>query len=374
MEKVGVTIIGAGVVGLSVASEISNFKNSVYVIERHESFGRETSSRNSEVIHAGIYHPKDSLKTKMCIEGNKLIYETCTKNNIPHKKQGKLIVATDISEIPDLERLFANASANGAEDLELLTKGKIKDLEPNIRAEAAIYSKTTGIVDSHGLMKYYAFKATHNGTVISYHTEVKSLREKKGGYEITVVDSNNEEFSFLTDVLVNSAGLESDKIAQMVGIDVDKEGYRLKYCKGQYFGLPAKKSRLINRLVYPLPMPKSAGLGIHATPNLTGTVRLGPDDEYIERENANYDIDEHAKVKFYDSAAKFLPFLEEGDLSPDTSGIRPKLQGPDEPFRDFVIKEESRLGLPGFINLIGIESPGMTAAPAIARYVVHLLR
>jgi len=374
MEKVEVVIVGAGIVGLSVACEISSLRDSVYLLERHESFGRETSSRNSEVIHAGIYYPKDSLKAKTCIEGNRLIYETCGKNNIPNKKLGKLILAADDSEVPDLEKLFDNAEANGVRELELLPKDKIKVLEPNIKAEAAIHSKTTGIFDSHSLMKYYAFKAAQNGASITYKAEVRGIRKAKNGYEVTVFDASNEEFKFVAEVLINCAGLESDKVAQMAGIDIDEEGYRLKYSKGQYFNLSAKKSKLINRLIYPVPTQGSAGLGIHATPNLTGAVRLGPDDEYIDKENVDYDVDEGARMKFYDSTVKFLPFLDKDDLMPDTSGIRPKLQGPGEAFRDFIIREESGLGLPGFINLIGIESPGLTSAPSIAKLVKDKVR
>lgn len=373
MEKVNITIIGAGIIGLSVAAEVSRSTGHVCVLERNESFGMGISSRNSEVIHAGIYYPKDSLKTKTCIEGNRLIYETCIKNNIAHKKTGKFIVATETSEIPGLEKLFDNAGANGVEKIELLPERKAKQLEPHIRAKTALYSKTTGIVDSHSLMKYYAFKAQQNKASIAYKTEVKNIIKTNGGYEVTVIDSNNEEFSFLTEVLINCAGLDSDTIAEMAGIDIKKQDYRLKYCKGQYFNIAAKKGKLINRLIYPVPTNKEGGLSIHATPNLTGIVRLGPDDEYIDRKNVDYIVDENAKTKFYNSASRFLPFLEVGDLTPDISGIRPKLQGPGEPFRDFLVKDESNLGFPGFINLVGIESPGLTAAPSIAKFVSSLI-
>jgi len=361
-------------VGLSIASEISHFKDSVYVLERHESFGQETSSRNSEVIHAGIYYPKGSLKAKTCVEGKELIYEICARKNIPHKRRGKLIVATKNSEVQDIERLFDNALANGVRDLELLSKNRIRELEPYVKAEAAIYSKTTGIIDSHSLMKYYVFEAKQNGAAITYKAEVTGIKRVNAGYEVTISDANNEEFQFITEVLINCAGLESDRVAEMVGIDIEKQGYLLKYCKGQYFSLPAGKSRFINRLIYPVPHPKSAGLGIHATPNLAGIVRLGPDDKYIKRESIDYDVDEGAKTEFHKSVVGFLSFLKEDDLMPDTAGIRPKLQGPDETFRDFVIKEESDLGLPGFINLIGIESPGLTSSPSIARLVSDKLR
>lgn len=279
------------------------------MLERHESFGQETSSRNSEVIHAGIYYPKDSLKARTCVEGKRLIYDICLKHNIPHGKLGKLIVATNTSETSLLEALFENAKANGAEGLQLLPETKISKLEPNIKAEAAIYSKTTGIVDSHSLMKYYALKAQQNKASIAYKTLVTGIKKTKSGYEVTVTDSSNEKFSFLTEILINCAGLESDTIAAMAGIDIDKQGYRLKYCKGQYFNVSSKKSKFINRLIYPLPKSEATGLGIHATPNLTGTVRLGPDDEYIGRENVDYSVDENAKSKFYDSVIKFLPFF-----------------------------------------------------------------
>jgi L-2-hydroxyglutarate oxidase LhgO len=374
MEKVQIVIIGAGIIGLNVAAEIARLKDSVYLIERHESFGQETSSRNSEVIHAGIYYPKDSLKAKTCLEGKRLIYETCEKNSIPYKKLGKLIVAVDESELNALEALFSNADENGVKDITLLSKTRIGELEPHIKAEAALYSGTTGIVDSHSLMSFYAYQAKQGGAAITYKTEVTKIKRVKDGYKVSVFDADDEEFIFLAEVIINCAGLESDTIAEMAGIDIDKAGYRIKYNKGQYFKWSTRKSKFIKHLVYPVPGPVSASLGIHATPNLTGIVRLGPDDKYIDREDIDYKVDDEAKKRFYDSCVKFLPFLEEDDLSQDTSGIRPKLQGPDESFKDFIINEESDLGLPGFINLIGIESPGLTASPAIAKMVSSIIK
>ncbi|MFC1594214.1 NAD(P)/FAD-dependent oxidoreductase [Candidatus Omnitrophota bacterium] len=374
MEKVDVVIIGAGIVGLSVARAVSRVKDAVYVLERHESFGQETSSRNSEVLHAGIYYPPDSLKTRMCIQGNRLTYELCEKHAIAYKRTGKLIVATDSAEIPDLEKLFANAKANGVQGLELLSKTKAKELELHINAEAAILSLSTGIVDTHKLMEYFEYEAMQNGASITYKTEVQGIKKAADGYEITVIDASNEEFSFVAEAVINCAGLCSDSIAAMVGMDSDALGYRLKYCKGQYFTLSAAKSKRIARLIYPVPVPQSGGLGIHSCPNLAGIVRLGPDAHYIEREMVEYSVDEGAKKDFFESAVKFLPFIEQDDLIPDTAGIRPKLQGPDEAFRDFVIQEETDKGFPGFVNCIGIESPGLTAAPAIAELVTQQLR
>ena len=373
MENVEITIIGAGIIGLSIAAEASKISDSVFVLERNTNFGMETSSRNSEVIHAGIYYPKDSLKAKTCLEGNHLLYEICENNNIPYKKTGKFIVAVCDSEIKDLENLFENAKNNGALDLELIFRDKIREQEPNIEAKAAIFSPSTGIVDSHSLMKYFLFKAKNNGAEIAFKSEVKNIERTPSGYRVTIVDSAGELFSFLTNVVINCAGLESDNVAKSAGIDIKSENYVLKYSKGQYFKVCEKKSNLVQRLIYPVPASNSSGLGIHATPNLGGSLRLGPDDKYIPRDRIDYDVDISDKDKFYQSIVFFLPFLELDDLTPDMSGIRPKLQGENEGFRDFVIKEESDLGLPGFINLIGIESPGLTSAPAIAKYVGNIL-
>lgn len=372
MEKTDITIIGAGVIGLGIAAELSSKNKSIFILEKASSFGTETSSRNSEVIHAGIYYPKDSLKAKTCLEGNRMLYKICEKNNIPHRKIGKLIIARDMSEIEYLEKLFQNAKDNDLRDIDIISEDKIKSLEPNIKAEKAIFSRSTGVIDSHALMKYFIFKAKDKGAQVSFNSEVKDIKKESGGYSITIIDSDNKPFTFLSSIVINCAGLNADIIAKAVGIDIEKEDYVLKYSKGQYFKITGKKSNLVKRLIYPVPTNGSNSLGIHTTPNLAGTVRIGPDDRYISRDEVNYDIDLDDKDKFYESTVSFLPFLDREDLSPDTAGIRPKLQGEREGFRDFVIKEESALGYPGFVNLIGIESPGLTAAPAIAKYVAKI--
>jgi len=375
MEQVDIVVIGAGVIGLSIAAKLSDKKRSVYVIERHHSFGQETSSRNSEVIHAGIYYPKGSLKARTCVEGNKLLYEICSKNNIPHKRTGKLIVAVSDRETEYLNDLFKKGRDNGVEDLEIIENSEIKKLEPNIKAKAALKSPSTGIIDSHSLMEYFIDIMKENSAEVVYNSNVEDIRKTSAGYQVLIKDADTEEFSFNTRILINSAGLESDTIAQKIGIDIKKQAYDLKYCKGQYFRMGnSNKAKLVNRLIYPVPKTKSAGLGVHATVDLAGGLRLGPDDEYIKRNEINYDVDIKDKNSFLNSTKTFLPFLESDDLIPDTAGIRPKLQGEKEDFRDFVIKEESNLGFPGFVNLIGIESPGLTAAPSIAKYVEGLLK
>lgn len=370
MEKIDITIVGAGIIGLSVAAELSKIYRDIFVIERNYSFGQETSSRHSEVIHAGIYYPKDSLKAKTCIEGRRLIYEFCAKNNIGHKKIGKLIVAIDGNETEDLEALFENGLSNGVEDLKLFSKNEIKNFEPNVAAQTAIYSPHTGILDSHSLMDNLVAQFKSRSGQIAYNTELIGVDKAEGGFKVTVKDEREGNFSFLTQVFINCAGLNSDKVAGMIGI-VDSS-YRLKYCKGDYFRAHNNKARFINRLIYPVPKDSRAGLGIHATLDLGGGLRLGPDDEYVDK--IDYNIDESKKIIFYDSVKQFLPFIELKDLTVDTSGIRPKLQGPDEGFRDFIIRDESDRGLPGFINLIGIESPGLTGSFSIAKIVKDMVK
>lgn len=373
MDEVEITIIGAGVIGLSIAAELSRNGSSVLVVEKNASFGLETSSRNSEVIHAGIYYPKNSLKAKLCLEGNVLLYELCTKKNIPHRKIGKLIVAVENKEVDELERLFENAKDNGVREISMLNSQEIKEIEPEVRAVAAIYSRSTGIIDSHRLMEYFLFSSRQAATIFSFNTKVINIKKDNGKYRIKVIDASGLPFSFLTRVVVNCAGLNSDDIAEMAGIDIQKQQYMLKYSKGQYFRVGNNKSRFIKRLAYPVPGLKASGLGIHATLDMSGGLRLGPDDKYILRENADYNINLEDRSNFFRSAERFLPFLDLNDLSPDTCGIRPKLLGENDGFKDFVIKDESGLGLPGFINLIGIESPGLTASVAIAKMVAGFL-
>lgn len=351
--------------GLSIAVELSKEHKDIFIIEKNAAFGQETSSRNSEVIHAGIYYPKDSLKTRTCIEGRELLYEFCSRNNIPHKKIGKLIVAINGDEIKGLGELFKQGLENGVKDLELLSQDEIKKLEPNIKVEAAIYSPSTGILDSHSLMKSLLSQFESYGGQITYKTELTGIDEVKDGFEITVEDKNEGSFKFSTGILINCAGLNSDKVSSMAGLAKDE--YKLKYCKGSYFRVQNNKARFISRLIYPVPKKSGRGLGIHATLDLAGGLRLGPDDEYVEK--IDYAVDGSKQKIFYENARKFLPFFQAEDLSPDMAGVRPKLQGAQDGFRDFIIKDEIDNGLPGFINLIGIESPGLTSALSIAKMV-----
>lgn len=369
MERIEITVIGAGVIGLAVAQELVKLRENSLVIERNFSFGQETSSRNSEVIHAGIYYPRGSLKAITCLEGKRLLYEFCRKHNIAYRQTGKIIVAQTDSEIKELENLYRNAADNKVDDLKFIDKEKLKQMEPHVEAKAALYSPSTGIIDSHGFMKSLSREIQRQNAQIAYNTELIRMEKAKDGYILHVQDEKGERFSFFSRFVVNCAGLSSDKVAAMIGIN--KEEYRLNYCKGDYFRVHNNKGKFISKLVYPVPRPKKVGLGTHATLDLGGGLRLGPDDEYVN--DIRYTIDESKKTAFYQSVKGFLPFIELDDLQPDTSGIRPKLQGPNDDFRDFLIQDETPNGHTGFINLIGIESPGLTAALSIARYVKDMV-
>lgn len=367
-----ITIIGAGVVGLAIAEKLSHEYNDVFLVEKHPVFGQETSSRNSEVIHAGIYYPKGSLKSRLCVEGKRLLYDYCKNFGIGFNNCGKLIVATTPYEVSVIEGIKQTALNNGVNDLTILEKDQITDLEPYIFALKAIFSPSTGIIDTHGLMKRLEINTLNNGSQIAYSSEVSCISRIEKGYQVTVLDQDNKTFDFTTRILINSAGLTSDRVSEMAGVKDEK--LRIRFCKGEYFRLNPPKNRLISRLVYPVPVHNLEGIGIHVTIDMGGGVKLGPDVTYLDSNIYDYKVSASKQEEFFRSAQKFLPFLEFGDLSPDMAGIRPKIQKPGEPVRDFYIEEETKRGLPGLINLIGIESPGLTSSLAIANYVRNLVR
>ena len=367
-----ITIIGAGIVGLAIAEKISEKHENVFLIEKNLSFGQETSSRNSEVIHAGIYYTRDSLKAKLCVEGKWLLYDYCKKYDIPFNNCGKLIVATTQEEIAVIEGIKQTALRNGVDDILVLEKDQIAELEPNIFAMKALFSPSTGIVDSHSLMKQYETNAINNGCQIVYGSEVTGISQIKNGYKVELLDADKNYYSFSTGIVINSAGLTSDKVSELVGISDDS--LKIVFCKGEYFRINPPKNKLISRLIYPVPHPNMEGIGIHVTIDLGGGVKLGPDVKYLESNVYDYKLTSSKQEAFYKSAKKFLPFLEFDDLAPEMAGIRPKIQKPGEQLRDFYIMEESDRGYPGFINLIGMESPGLTSSIAIAKYVNGLIR
>ena len=371
MNRADVTIIGAGVIGLAIAAQIAGKGWEAYVLEKNATFGQETSSRHSGVIHAGIYYPRNSLRARLCVAGNHALYKLCERYGIGYRKTGKLVIATTDEEISELEILLDKGRGNGVEGLRLLSRREMKKLEPNVDGVAALFSPSTGIIDSHALMKYFIAKATEGGVQIAYQTKAVAIEKLADGYKVTVEDSTGG-FSFTTRVLLNCAGLHCERVAELAGIDIAKAGYKLHYCKGEYFSVAGGKGKLVRRLIFPVPLPKVTSVGVHVTFDLEGRMRLGPGIEYVD--SLNYAVNNQHQQLFYDSVRKFLPFIEYDDLEPEMAGIRPKLQGPDEDTRDFVIRDEADKGLPGFINLVGIESPGLTASPAIAEYVLSLIQ
>lgn len=364
-ESVDITIIGAGVVGLAIAEALAAKNRQVVVLEKNDSFGQETSSRNSEVIHAGIYYPKEFMKSRLCLQGNRLLYAWCEKHRVPHRRIGKLIVATNEEECADLERIKITAEDNGVEKLEHIGKAQLKAKEPELKALAALFSPNTGIIDAHRLMQTLLISAEGKDTIITYRSEVTAIHFDGSIWNLEI---NSGEYRISTKNLINSAGLHADRIAALAGIDIDAAGYRLKPCKGNYFtATPAPK---INHLIYPVPVKNNVGLGIHATLDLSNRVRFGPDSRYLlDDQTLDYTVDDALKPAFHKSVYKYLPGISIDALSPDMCGIRPKIQGPGDPVMDFIIREESDRGLPYLINLIGIESPGLTACLAIGEYV-----
>jgi len=373
MDKTDILIIGAGAVGLAIAAELADrFPNrSIVLLERYQKFGQETSSRNSGVIHAGIYYPKGSLKARLCVEGNRLMYDFCSKWEVPCKRTGKLIVANTDEEIATIESLIIHGRENGVDDLQLLDSSEVAQYEPNINASAAIYSPSSGIVDSHQLMSRLEWLAGQKKTIMAYQHEVIRIEPEEKAHTVFYRGPEGQQDSIESTWLINSAGLSSDSIASLMGIDIDKAGYRLFPCKGEYFSIPYSKSKLIFHLIYPPPFKDLRGLGIHVTKFLDGMVKLGPNAFFVDE--PDYTVNPDHATEFYNSVKGYLPFLEAEDLQPDMAGVRPKLQAPGSPLRDFVVCHETGRDLKGVINLIGIESPGFTSCLSLAGMVGDII-
>lgn len=370
-DELDVVVVGAGVIGLAVAAELAEAGRALAVLERQAGPGKETSSRNSEVIHAGLYYPPDSLKAQLCVEGRHLLYSLCAQAGIAHRRIGKLVVACSVAEISALEALHAQAVASGVEGLELLDGAAVKRLEPALRTAAALRSPQTGIIDSHGLIKTLEARAHAAGAHTLYRCELLEVtpRQKGAGFRLRVGNPAGEE-QLECRILVNAAGLEADRIAALAGCS----GYLQHWCKGDYFCVNGPSGRALSRLVYPVPQPNF--LGIHVTLDLGGRMRVGPDATYVDRsagQRAHLAVAEEKAKIFSEAVQRYFPRLRAEELSPDLAGIRPKLQGPGDAFRDFVIQREEAAGLPNLINLIGMESPGLTSSLAIGKLVNTLV-
>ena len=369
MADVEIVVVGAGVVGLAIAARLAERHPSLVVLERNEHYGMETSSRNSEVIHAGIYYEPGSLKARLCVEGRDALYAICRANDIPHRKQTKLITAVTPEETAKLDEIAANAAANGVV-LQRLSRAETLNLEPNICTFGSLFSPLTGVISVHGLMDHYARTATKAGATIQHRCRVVGIEPSGSGYRVEV-EEGGVRSAIEADIVINAAGLESDTIAALAGIDVDAVGYRLDYVKGSYFAIIPAKGGLVTRLVYPVPMPDS--LGVHALMDWGGRLKFGPDVELLRERVQTYAVDESKRHVFAESIRRILPQITDEDIVPDMSGIRPRLRRQGGALRDYIIVHETGRGLRGFVNLVGIESPGLTASPAIARHVESLL-
>jgi L-2-hydroxyglutarate oxidase LhgO len=321
------------------------------------------------VIHAGFYYPAGSLKAELCVRGRRLLYQFCREMGVPHRRTGKLVVAADAGDLGELQRLWEQGRTNGVEGLELIDARRLKALEPALVAEAALLSSESGIVDAHELIKALEGTATKSGALILYRSELQQATRTDHGFCLEIASPLGQE-RLVTSLLVNAAGLESDRVSLMASVP----GYRLQWCKGDYFAVSDRRlAGQVRHLIYPVPRKNLVGLGIHLTMDLGGRLRAGPDAAYVGRDQ-DYSVDASKGPKFAAAIRRMFPALDPDALSPEMAGIRPKLQGPDQPWEDFIVREEVLPAPLRLINLIGIESPGLTACLAIAERVRRMVQ
>lgn len=364
MDQVDAVVMGAGVVGLAVARALARQGLETLVLERDTAIGTGVSSRNSEVIHAGLYYPAGSLKAALCVRGKQLLYAHCESHGVAHQRCGKLVVATGPEQLPGLQLLQAKAVANGVDDLQFLTAEEARALEPQLQCEAALLSPSTGIVDSHGLMLSLQGGLEQAGGALALGAEVLSAERDGEGWRIQVADALSGEMELGARVLVNATGLWAPLLAaRLQGLPTPP---RARFSKGCYFSLQGRAP--FSRLVYPL--PQDAWLGVHLTLDLGGQARFGPDAQWLDGVDdpaaIDYQVDPARAEVFYADVRRYWPGLRDGALQPAYSGVRPKIHGPGEPAPDFRLDGPTQHGQPGLLNLMGIESPGLTSALAIA--------
>lgn len=360
MDQFEVVVIGAGVVGLAIARRLARDGRTVLIVEAEDAFGTITSARNSEVIHAGIYYPKGSLKAELCVRGRHLLYEYCSKRGVPHRRTGKWIVATHNGQLKQLEGIASSAAGNGVRDLYLLGSVEAREEEPDLRCVAGLVSPSTGIIDSHAYMLALLGEAEDAGATLALRTRLTVARAGPCGIELGF---DGEAVTIAARWLVNSAGLEAPRVAARIKGFPQPYCRRAYYAKGNYYSLSGRTP--FRRLIYPVPEP--GGLGVHLTLDMAGKARFGPDVEWVDE--PQYVVDPCRSEKFYPVIRKYWPGLPDGALVPAYAGVRPKICGPGEPAADFVIEGPDVHGFPGVVNLLGIESPGLTASLALAERV-----
>ncbi|MCF8199183.1 MAG: NAD(P)/FAD-dependent oxidoreductase [Sulfuritalea sp.] len=367
MEKIDSVVIGAGVIGLAVARQLAARGREVLILEAENDFGTGISARNSEVIHAGIYYPAASLKARLCVAGRHMLYAYCIERGIEHRRCGKLIVASREENRSQLERIAAGARDNGVDDLELLSRGQARQLEPALECTAALLSPSTGIVDSHALMLSLLGDAERDGAVLAVNSPVISGERVADGIVLTIAGNAGEPMPLLARTVVNCAGLGAQGFARAVKGLNPASVPPLHYAKGNYYALAGRAP--FGRLIYPVPEP--GGLGVHLTLDLGGQARFGPDVEWITR--PDYAVDPARADAFYAEVRRYWPQLAEGALAPAYAGIRPKLHAAGEAAQDFLVSAADQHGVPGLVCLYGIESPGLTSCLALAEHVAGLL-
>lgn len=364
MEQVDCVVIGAGVVGLAVARALALAGREVLVLEACSAIGTQTSSRNSEVIHAGMYYPTGSLKARLCVRGNRLLYDYCAERGVAHRRCGKLIVAASTDQLAQLQRIAQQAQANGVADLRWLEAGEAQALEPGLHCVGALQSPSTGIVDSHGLMLSLLADLEHSGGVLALNSPLALAECAQEAIKLVA----NDGAHLLARAVVNAAGLQAPAlVARFAGLDA-RQVPTAHFAKGNYFTLAGRSP--FSRLIYPV--PEAAGLGVHLTLDLGGQARFGPDVQWVDSPD-DTQVEPKRGDAFYAEVRKYWPALPDGALQPAYAGIRPKISGPGEPARDFCIQGPQDHGVPGLVNLFGIESPGLTSCLAIAEVVSEML-
>lgn len=368
METIDAAVIGAGVIGLAAARRLALAGRDVVVLEAENAIGTQTSSRNSEVIHAGIYYVKDSWRARLCVPGKHALYRYCAERGVAHRRTGKLIVAADADEADLLPGVRARAAANGVPDLRPLDAAEIRAMEPALRCRAALFSPSTGIVDSHGLMLALRGEAESRGAAVALKSPVMGGEARDEGVVLDI--GGDHPTTVLCRTVVNAAGHGAQKIARAIrGMRPDAVP-PLYYGRGNYFTLVGKNP--FRHLIYPAPRPKASGwLGVHVTLDLAGRARFGPDLEWID--SLDYAVNPERSAPFYEAVRRYWPDLPDGALEPAYAGVRPKLAGPGEPERDFIVQAPADSGIAGLVNLFGIDSPGLTSCLAVADAVGRIL-